>query len=63
MVKENDKGHPGKHFCISCGKDISIIEDSVIFKCPSCGEDIARCGKCRIRGVEYTCKSCGFVGP
>ncbi len=62
---ENDavKEHSGKLFCISCGRDISIIDDSVVFKCPNCEEDIARCGKCRIRSVEYVSKSCGFVGP
>ncbi|MCL4406758.1 zinc finger domain-containing protein [Candidatus Parvarchaeota archaeon] len=52
-----------QHFCISCNREISTIKDSVIFKCPNCGNEIARCGKCRGRGVEYTCKVCGFVGP
>jgi hypothetical protein len=63
MESDSVKENVGKHFCTSCGKDISIIEDSVMFKCPSCGNDIARCGKCRIRSVEFVCGSCGFIGP
>ncbi|MCL5101303.1 MAG: zinc finger domain-containing protein [Candidatus Parvarchaeota archaeon] len=52
-----------KHFCLSCGKDIAVIKDSVIFKCPNCNNEIARCGKCRIKGAEFTCPVCGSVGP
>ncbi|MCL4372469.1 zinc finger domain-containing protein [Candidatus Parvarchaeota archaeon] len=52
-----------KNFCISCERNISIIDDSVVFNCPNCGTKISRCGKCRGRGVNYTCKVCGFVGP
>jgi hypothetical protein len=52
-----------KNFCVSCERDISIIDDSVVFNCPNCGNKISRCGKCRGRGVNYTCKVCGFVGP
>jgi predicted RNA-binding Zn-ribbon protein involved in translation (DUF1610 family) len=51
------------HFCASCGRDISVIGDSVIFKCPNCGDEIVRCGKCRIKGTEFQCHACGFVGP
>ncbi|MCL4399216.1 zinc finger domain-containing protein [Candidatus Parvarchaeota archaeon] len=51
------------NFCISCGRSISGVKDSVIFPCPNCGNKIFRCGKCRIKGSEYTCQVCGFVGP
>ena len=47
--------------CSSCGKDVSSIDNSVIFECPKCGEKIVRCGNCRNRAVNYECK-CGFKG-
>ena len=47
--------------CSSCGKDVSSINNSVIFECPKCGKVIVRCGDCRKRGVGYECK-CGFKG-
>ena len=50
--------------CLSCGVNISTIKGSVSFKCPKCSEaEVNRCLKCRTSGKEYTCLSCGFVGP
>lgn len=47
--------------CISCAVDITSIDNSVVFNCPQCGVKIVRCGDCRQRSVNYTCK-CGFKG-
>ncbi len=50
--------------CISCGREISTIENSVVFPCPKCGEyEIVRCGKCRKIAAKYKCPKCGFEGP
>ena len=49
-----------KAVCVSCGSQ--LIEKGVIFKCPSCGREIARCDHCRKRGIKYECE-CGFEGP
>lgn len=46
--------------CISCGKEIE--SKSVIFKCPACDREIARCGHCRKLTVSFKC-DCGFEGP
>ncbi len=51
------------NFCNSCGRNIAAIKNSVTFKCPNCSSMISRCGKCRSRSVQYTCKVCGFLGP
>ncbi len=51
------------NFCNSCGRNIVAVENSVTFKCPNCSSQIARCGKCRSRGVQYACRVCGFLGP
>jgi len=50
-------------FCVSCGRNILAIKDSVVFKCPNCGSEIVRCGICRNKVVKYTCPVCGFSGP
>ncbi len=62
-MEEETKEENRKHFCVSCGRDISVIKDSVIFKCANCNNEISRCGKCRTKGAEYTCRVCGLVGP
>ena len=50
--------------CISCNSEITQIEGSTHFKCPSCGSyEIARCGRCRANMVEWKCPNCGFEGP
>ena len=50
--------------CVSCGVNVLSIKGSVSFKCPKCSEaDVNRCLKCRSNGKEYTCPSCGFIGP
>jgi hypothetical protein len=53
----------GENYCISCGRSINGVKDSVIFPCPNCGNKLFRCGKCRSKSAEYTCAVCGFVGP
>ena len=54
----------GSSFCISCKKDISTIENSVVFECPGCGKsEIVRCGNCRKLVVSYNCPDCEFEGP
>ncbi len=53
-----------KKECISCKVDISAVNNSVIFDCPSCGKvEIVRCGKCRGLSTDYRCPNCDFVGP
>ncbi len=48
--------------CISCG--IRLEGAGIVrFKCPSCGNEIGRCGKCRKQGNAFICQSCGFKGP
>ncbi|MBN2458606.1 DUF1610 domain-containing protein [Candidatus Woesearchaeota archaeon] len=50
--------------CVSCKKQISNDNGSVIFKCPKCGKGlIVRCKDCRQIAAKYTCPECGFVGP
>ncbi|MCS7134569.1 MAG: zinc finger domain-containing protein [Candidatus Pacearchaeota archaeon] len=46
--------------CVSC--EAELQEGSVIFTCPSCKRQIARCGKCRKLSVKYKC-GCNFEGP
>ncbi len=52
-----------KYKCVSCNREISNIDNSTLLKCPSCGEVIARCGKCRSIGIKWKCPKCGFEGP
>jgi predicted RNA-binding Zn-ribbon protein involved in translation (DUF1610 family) len=43
-----------------------LVNDSanIVFDCPKCGKSkIARSRKARELAKEYTCPSCGFVGP
>ena len=49
--------------CNGCGSSIAAGEPAVKFVCPSCGKDVVRCSKCKITSNNYTCPSCGFVGP
>ncbi len=46
--------------CITTNK--VLTDDFVEFKCPGCGERIARSLDARRRSLEYKCKSCGFAG-
>ncbi len=48
--------------CISCGVRLEGA-GAVRFKCPSCGAELGRCGKCRKQSNAYKCPSCGFQGP
>ncbi len=49
--------------CSSCNVDITNINGSVSFDCPSCGKvKIVRCKDCRNKSIKYNC-SCGFEGP
>ncbi len=49
--------------CSSCGIPIGD-EQSVGFKCPSCGKTlIGRCKNCRDQSAIYVCAECGFEGP
>jgi len=52
-----------KYICLSCGKEITNKEGSIIFECPRCGSLIVRCRKCRETGKKYKCKNCDFEGP
>ncbi|MHC1624853.1 MAG: zinc finger domain-containing protein [Methermicoccaceae archaeon] len=49
-------------YCNSCGVAL-IVPGFTRFPCPSCGETIGRCIKCRETGVKYICPKCGFQGP
>ncbi|MFA4960787.1 MAG: zinc finger domain-containing protein [Candidatus Pacearchaeota archaeon] len=46
--------------CISCEKENA---EGVKFPCPSCGEKILRCDKCRSLSIEFKCKKCNYKGP
>ncbi len=48
--------------CITCNANL-IGTNYVAFPCPSCGETIYRCKKCRKLGNAYVCENCGFTGP
>lgn len=50
--------------CLSCKRELTNNEGSVIFKCPKCGEGtIMRCKNCREIVAKYKCPQCGFEGP
>ncbi len=50
--------------CISCNKNISCDNGSVIFDCPKCGKHkIIRCASCKVNSIKYTCPECKFEGP
>lgn len=48
--------------CSTCGKNVEAAESFTVFPCPECGEDIARCGRCKKLKNRYTCE-CGHAGP
>ena len=49
-------------YCVSCG--VRLAGKGVVrFKCPQCGEELGRCGKCRQQSNSYKCPKCGFQGP
>ena len=48
--------------CITCNANL-IGTNYVAFPCPSCGETIYRCKKCKKLGNAYVCENCGFTGP
>ncbi|MFO7711339.1 MAG: zinc finger domain-containing protein [Candidatus Woesearchaeota archaeon] len=53
-----------KKTCISCKKDITNDEGSVIFMCPGCNKyEVVRCKHCRQIVAKYECPECGFIGP
>ena len=49
--------------CVSCNIEVKAEDGFSIFKCPSCGETIVRCRRCRANSVPYKCPKCGFEGP
>ncbi|MFB6265503.1 MAG: zinc finger domain-containing protein [Candidatus Nanohaloarchaea archaeon] len=49
--------------CITCGKNLDAAESFVVFPCPECGEEIARCRRCKKLRNRYECGSCGLTGP
>ncbi len=49
--------------CTSCGRNLSAVEEFVEFSCPECGEDLARCDRCKKLARGYECPECGFSGP
>ena len=53
-----------KKKCISCGKDISVVDKSAIFDCFNCGKvEIVRCGQCRKISSDYKCPECRQILP
>ncbi|MFB6209333.1 MAG: zinc finger domain-containing protein [Candidatus Nanohaloarchaea archaeon] len=49
--------------CTSCGRNLSAADSFVEFKCPECGENLARCDRCKKLASDYECPECGFEGP
>ena len=49
--------------CLSTNQKIVNDVGAVIFKCPSCSEEIVRSKKARMIVGKYTCPKCGFTGP
>ncbi|RZN68876.1 MAG: DUF1610 domain-containing protein [Candidatus Methanolliviera hydrocarbonicum] len=48
--------------CTSC--NVRLVEAGFTrFPCPTCGETIARCVKCRKQAIRYICPNCGYEGP
>ncbi|MGZ5521041.1 MAG: zinc finger domain-containing protein [Halobacteriota archaeon] len=47
--------------CISCGARMAK-DSGISYPCPSCGEIITRCKKCKKLSNPYRC-TCGFGGP
>ena len=47
--------------CITTNK--IVTNDFVEFKCPGCGNRIARSLKARTKSIDYKCPDCGFTGP
>lgn len=49
--------------CVTCGQNLEAAESFVVFDCPACGEEIARCKRCKKLKNAFEC-SCGdFRGP
>ncbi|AEA47958.1 protein of unknown function DUF1610 [Archaeoglobus veneficus SNP6] len=50
------------HHCVTCGNNL-FGTNYVVFPCPTCGEMIYRCKRCRKLANPYKCENCGFIGP
>lgn len=48
--------------CVSCGENL-FGTNFVKLPCPSCGEAVYRCKRCRKLSNSYKCDNCGFIGP
>ncbi|AIY90656.1 zinc finger domain-containing protein [Geoglobus acetivorans] len=48
--------------CVTCNANL-VGTNYVAFPCPSCGEMVYRCKKCRRLANSYVCENCGFEGP
>ncbi|MBI2041160.1 MAG: RNA-binding protein [DPANN group archaeon] len=48
--------------CVSCKSNVTNDRDAASFPCPSCLEQITRCGHCRKTATQYKC-NCKFEGP
>ncbi|MFO7966817.1 MAG: zinc finger domain-containing protein [Archaeoglobaceae archaeon] len=48
--------------CVSCGENL-FGTNFVKLPCPSCGEAVYRCKRCRKLSNSYKCGNCGFIGP
>ena len=49
--------------CTSCGRNLDAADTFVVFDCPDCGTEIARCDRCKKLANDYECPECGFEGP
>ena len=57
MAEEKQVEH-----CVSCNVRLTG-EGAVKFKCPMCGAELGRCGRCRQQSNQYVCPKCAFQGP
>ncbi len=49
--------------CVTCGKNLDAADSFVVFPCPECEAEIARCGRCKKLKNDYVCTDCGHRGP
>ena len=63
-TKEAKKEKIARVRCTTCGVSVDSDRIWVEFSCPACHkEKIIRCERCKRLENQYTCESCGFIGP